>query len=139
MYAVVKCGGKQLKVQKGDTVLVERLTAEQGETVTLTDVLLIGDGDKFTVGTPLVAGAAVSATVVEQIRDKKVVVFKKKRRHNYRRKKGHRQYLTVLKIEDIQSSGAKKAAPKKEAAKKAAPKKETAAKKPAKKADKEAS
>lgn len=103
-YAILKCGGKQLKVSKGDTVLVERLTAEAGETVTLDQVLMLADGDKLTVGTPVVKGAKVSAEVVEQIRDKKVIVFKKKRRHNYRRKKGHRQYLTVLKIKDISAA-----------------------------------
>jgi large subunit ribosomal protein L21 len=101
MYAVVKCGGKQLKVSKGDTVNVERLEAEAGKSVTLDDVLLIGDGDKITVGTPTVKGATVKAKVLEQIRDKKVIVFKKKRRQNYRRKKGHRQYMTVLEIQEI--------------------------------------
>lgn len=101
MYAVVKCGGKQLKVSKGDTVNVERLEAEAGKSVTLDDVLLVGEGDKITVGTPTVKGATVKAKVLEQIRDKKVIVFKKKRRQNYRRKKGHRQYLTVLEIQEI--------------------------------------
>ncbi|MEC9291771.1 MAG: 50S ribosomal protein L21 [Pseudomonadota bacterium] len=101
MYAVVKCGGKQLKVSKGDTVNVERLEAEAGKSVTLEDVLLIGDGDKITVGTPTVKGATVKAKVLEQVRDKKVIVFKKKRRQNYRRKKGHRQYVTVLEIQEI--------------------------------------
>lgn len=111
MYAVVKCGGKQIKVAKGDTVSVERLAANQGETVTLDDVLMLVDGENFTVGTPVVEGATVTASVVEQIRDKKVIVFKKKRRQGYKRKKGHRQYLTVLKIEEIQASGAEKKAP----------------------------
>ena len=100
-YAIVKCGGKQLKVSKGDTVLVERLTAEAGEKVTLDEVLMVVDGEKMTVGTPVVKGASVKASVIEQIRDKKVIVFKKKRRQGYKRKKGHRQYLTVLKIEEI--------------------------------------
>lgn len=107
MYAVLKCGGKQLKVSKGDTVLVERLAGEKGEKVTLDNVLLIADGDKFTVGTPVVAGATVTASVVEQIRDKKVIIFKKKRRQGYERKKGHRQYLTVLKVEEISAKAAK--------------------------------
>ena len=105
MYAIIKCGGKQLKVEKGATVLVERLDAEVGSSVVLDQVLLVADGDKLTVGTPLVTGATVKAKVEEQIRDKKVIVFKKKRRQNYRRKKGHRQYLTVLKMEDISAKG----------------------------------
>lgn len=134
MYAIVKCGGKQLKVSKGDIVRVERVTAEAGEKVTLEDVLMVGEGADVTVGTPVVEGASVTATVVEQIRDKKVIVFKKKRRHNYRRKKGHRQYLTVLKIEEVNAKGGK-AAPKKAAAKSDEAKTETKAKKaPAKKA-----
>lgn len=107
MYAVVKCGGKQLKVSKGDVVNVERLEGEAGSKVTLTDVLLVGEGDSVTVGTPVVEGASVTAKVLEQIRDKKVIVFKKKRRQNYRRKKGHRQYLTVLEIEGISTSSKK--------------------------------
>ncbi|MAF31893.1 MAG: 50S ribosomal protein L21 [Magnetococcales bacterium] len=111
MYAVLKCGGKQLKVSKGDTVLVEKLAGEKGEKVTLDNVLLLADGDKLTVGTPVVEGATVTASIVEQIRDKKVIIFKKKRRQGYKRKKGHRQYLTVLKVEEISAKPkAKKAA-----------------------------
>ncbi len=101
MYAIVKCGGKQIKVSVGDTVNVERLAAEKGEKVVLKEILLVGEGKNVKVGTPLVAGASVKASVVEQIRDKKIIVFKKKRRQNYRRKQGHRQYLTVLKIDAI--------------------------------------
>lgn len=100
-YAIVKCGGKQLKVAVGDTVRVERLDAAEGKKVTLDQVLLVGEGEKVTIGTPLVSGVKVTASVLEQIRDKKVIVFKKKRRQNYRRKKGHRQYVTVLKIDAI--------------------------------------
>lgn len=110
MYAIIKAGGKQLKVAKGDKVNVERVSAEKGEKVALDQVLMIADGDKVTVGTPTVDGAVVNATVVEQIRDKKIIVFKKKRRHNYRRKKGHRQYLTVLQIDEIKASGGSKTA-----------------------------
>lgn len=113
MYAVLKCGGKQIKVSKGDTVLVEKLTGEQGEKVTLDNVLLLADGDKVTVGTPVVEGATVTASIVEQIRDKKVIIFKKKRRQGYKRKKGHRQYLTVLKVEEISAKGGAKKAAKK--------------------------
>ena len=83
----------------------------KGEKVTLDNVLLLADGDKLTVGTPVVEGATVTASIVEQIRDKKVIIFKKKRRQGYKRKKGHRQYLTVLKVEEISAKPkAKKAA-----------------------------
>lgn len=128
MYAVLKCGGKQIKVSKGDTVLVEKLAGETGEKVTLDNVLLLADGEKLTVGTPVVEGATVTASIVEQIRDKKVIIFKKKRRQGYKRKKGHRQYLTVLKVEEISAKGGKKSAPAKAEEKKPAAKK-TAAKK----------
>jgi large subunit ribosomal protein L21 len=136
MYAVLKCGGKQIKVSKGDTVLVERLTGEKGDKVTLDNILLLADGENLTVGTPVVEGATVTATVVEQIRDKKVIIFKKKRRQGYKRKKGHRQYLTVFKVEEISAKGgAKKAAPAKKAATTAkAETKKPAAKKAAKEA-----
>ena len=133
MYAIVKCGGKQLKVKAGDIVKVEKLAEEAGKKVELNEVLLTDDGKDVKVGTPLVEGAKVVASVLEQIRDDKVIVFKKKRRQNYRRKKGHRQYLTVLKVEEISLGGKKAAAPKKEAA--ATDAKPAAAKKaPAKKA-----
>ena len=97
MFAVIETGGKQYKVAKNDVILVEKLAAQAGENVNLDRVLMVGDK----VGAPLVAGASVTATVVDQIRGDKVIVFKKKRRQNYRRKKGHRQYLTVLRITDI--------------------------------------
>ncbi|MCR5506415.1 MAG: 50S ribosomal protein L21 [bacterium] len=95
MFAIFKTGGKQYKVQKGETLTVEKLDADKE--VVFEEVLMAGDK----VGTPLVAGAKVKAEVVDQIRDDKVIVFKKKRRQNYRRKQGHRQYLTVIKITDI--------------------------------------
>lgn len=104
MYAIVKTGGKQVKVSVGDVVRVERLPIDAGKKVNLEEVMMLVDGDKTTIGTPLVKGASVEASVVEQIRDNKVIVFKKKRRQNYRRKKGHRQYLTVLKVEKISAS-----------------------------------
>ncbi len=97
MYAVVKTGGKQYRVTKGDKIRVERLEAEAGKSVTLSDVVMVGDK----VGAPMVAGATVTAMVVEHDRDDKVMIFKKKRRHNYRRKKGHMQHRTVLEITDI--------------------------------------
>lgn len=102
MFAIIKTGGKQYKVAKDDVITVEKLELEAGATVTLNDVLMVG-GDTPKVGAPRVDGASVSAEVVEQTRGDKVLVFKKKRRQNYRRKKGHRQDLTVLKITDIQT------------------------------------
>ena len=128
MYAVVKTGGKQYRVSENDTVKVGRLAGEAGEIVTLDDVLMLGDGKAVTLGEPHVAGAAVAAEIVEQARDKKIIVFKKRRRQNYRRKKGHRQHYTLLKVTEILTDGAKpskKAAAKKPAAK-AAPAKEAA-------------
>jgi len=99
MYAVIKTGGKQYRVEKNDILEVELLEAKKGDKVSL-EVLLLG-GDAPKIGAPTVAGATVSAEVVDQIKDDKVIVFKKKRRQNYRRKNGHRQNLTVLKITDI--------------------------------------
>lgn len=104
MLAVIKTGGKQYTVQQDTVIRVEKLETEAGQTVTLNDVLLIKDGNKTTVGAPLVKGATVVAEVVRQMRDRKVLVFKKIRRHNYRRKKGHRQHLTVLKIKSINAA-----------------------------------
>lgn len=130
MYAVVKTGGKQYRVSKDDILRVERLDGEAGDIITLNDVMMLGKADDLTVGAPLVSGASVAAEIVEQIRDKKIIIFKKRRRQNYRRKKGHRQHLTVLRVTDILTDGAKP----KPAAKKAAPKKaeaKTAAEKPA--------
>ena len=101
MYAVIKTGGKQYRVAKNDVIRVEKIDAEAGSSVDLDEVLLVGGGDEARVGTPLVDGAKVTATVLEQIKGEKIVVFKKKRRKNYRRKKGHRQLLTVLRVTDI--------------------------------------
>ena len=97
MFAVIKTGGKQYKVAPNDVILVEKLPGQAGDTVTLDQVLMVGDK----VGAPLVAGASVTATLVEHTRGEKVIIFKKKRRQNYRRKKGHRQDLTVLRIAAI--------------------------------------
>ena len=123
MFAVIKSGGKQYKVAKNDVIRVEKLDAEAGASIDLNKVLMVGDDKSQTVGVPLVDGASVSATVLEQMRDRKIIIFKKKRRQNYRRKNGHRQHLTVLRIDDILAAGKKKAAPKKkaEAAPEAAP------------------
>ena len=103
MYAIVKCGGKQIKVAKGDTLSVEKLNAEAGTTVKLEEVLLTSDGKKVTVGTPTVKGAVVEAKVVEHSKADKIIVFKKKRRQNYRRKQGHRQHQTVIEITGIKA------------------------------------
>jgi large subunit ribosomal protein L21 len=97
MFAVIKTGGKQYRVAKDDVILVEKLDGEAGSSVTLDQVLMVGDK----IGSPVVDGASVTATVVEQTRGDKIIVFKKKRRQNYRRKNGHRQHLTVLRITDI--------------------------------------
>jgi len=101
MYAIIKTGGKQLKVAKGDSVVVEKLDAPAGEKVTLSNVLLLNDGSQVSVGTPLVEGVSVVASVTEQNKGRKVRIFKRKRRQTYRRMKGHRQLQTILKIEEI--------------------------------------
>lgn len=110
MYAVVRTGGKQYRVAKDEIIAVEKLAAEAGSTLDLGEVLMIGDDRNTTVGSPLVDGASVSVEVVEQTRGDKIVVFKKKRRKNYRRKKGHRQHVTLLRVTDINVSGAKDSA-----------------------------
>lgn len=99
-YAVIKTGGKQFRVSAGDVIHVEKLVGEAGDKVKLDQVLMVG-GDKPQVGAPLIEGATVDAEIVEQTRAPKIVVFKKRRRQNYRRKKGHRQNLTTLKINSI--------------------------------------
>ncbi|MBO0736867.1 MAG: 50S ribosomal protein L21 [Alphaproteobacteria bacterium] len=104
MFAVIRTGGKQYKVAKDDVLTVEKLPAEPGEAIELADVLMIAEGAEVTAGAPLVDGASVSATVLEQTRADKIIVFKKKRRHNYRRKKGHRQQQTVLRITEIRAA-----------------------------------
>ena len=134
MYAVVKTGGKQYRVSKDDILKVERLAGDEGEVITLDDVLMVGNGKDVTVGEPKVAGAAVAAEILEQGRGPKITIFKKRRRQNYRRKKGHRQLLTVLRVTEILTDGAKaKPAAKKAASKKAAPKKDADEKPAAKK------
>jgi large subunit ribosomal protein L21 len=101
MFAVIKTGGKQYKVAAGDTIQVEKLAGKPQDKVELAEVLMLVDGAKVTVGSPLVAGAKVAAEVVAQDRTQKLIIFKKKRRQNYRRKKHHRQQFTVLKITGI--------------------------------------
>jgi len=104
MFAVIKTGGKQYKVAKDDVIKVEKLDTEAGKKLKFKEILMVGEGADVQVGDPMVSGAEVTAEVLEQARDKKVIIFKKKRRHNYRRKKGHRQHLTVLKITGIKAS-----------------------------------
>ncbi len=132
MYALVKTGGKQYRVAKNDTILVERIAADEGSQVFLNDVIMLGDGDKVTIGTPTIAGAAVSATIVRQTRGPKIIIFRRKRRKNHRRTRGHRQDLTLLKITEITEDAkklAKSAAPKAAASKKTVAPKKAAAKK----------
>ena len=137
MYAVIKTGGKQYKVSKDDIISVEKLSEDTGKKIKLNEVLIISDKGKPIVGDPLIKGASVEAEIMDHSRAAKITVFKKKRRHNYRRKKGHKQNITNLKILSINASQGKtkasdaeekktttkKAAPKKAAPKKAAPKK----------------
>jgi large subunit ribosomal protein L21 len=107
MFAVVKTGGKQYRVAANDIIAVEKLDAELGATVELTDVLMVGDDTAQTAGTPVVEGAMVAAEVLNQRRAKKIIVFKKKRRQNYQRTKGHKQHVTVLRITEILTDGKK--------------------------------
>tara|TARA_R110002051_G_scaffold317744_1_gene399272 strand:- start:1405 stop:1932 length:528 start_codon:yes stop_codon:yes gene_type:complete len=123
MYAIVEIAGQQFKVAKDQKVYVHRLQDEEGSKVTFDNVLLLEDGKDITIGAPAIDGAAVEAKVVKHLKGDKVIVFKKKRRKGYKKKNGHRQYLTEIRIESIVASGATKVA-KKEAPKKEAPKKE---------------
>lgn len=97
MYAVIKTGGKQYKVASNDVIKIEKIAGDAGSEVIFNEVLAMDE----TVGTPFVAGASVKATIVKQAKDEKVIVFKKKRRQNYRRKNGHRQNITIVKITDL--------------------------------------
>ena len=148
MLAVFKTGGKQYSVKAGQILKVEKLEGKKGDSISFKDVLAVSENAQNTIGSPLVEGAVVEAKILDQIRDKKIIVFKKRKRQNYRSTQGHRQYLTVLKIETISMGGKKSQSEKKETKtstpekkvavkKKAAPKKEaskeTAVKKTAKK------
>ena len=133
MFAVIKTGGKQYKVQQGDVLQVEKLELKKEKSITFEEVLLVEDGKKTLIGTPFVEKAKVHAVVIEHFKDDKVLVFKKKRRKQYKKKHGHRQELARIRIEDITVGGVapKKAKPA-QAAKKAEPEKaKPAAKKPA--------
>lgn len=108
MFAVLKTGGKQYKVQAGDVVRVERLAAEAGETVQFNEILMLG-GDKPSVGSPIITGAAVQATVIDQIKGEKLIHYvKRRRKHSSQRTKGHRQKLTLIRVTEILASGADK-------------------------------
>jgi large subunit ribosomal protein L21 len=104
MFAVIKTGGKQYRVASGDVIKVERLDVEAGATIALDQVLMMGEGADAQIGAPFVAGASVAAEVIAQDRGPKIIVFKKKRRQNYRRKNGHKQDLTVLRITGISAA-----------------------------------
>jgi large subunit ribosomal protein L21 len=136
MFAVIKTGGKQYRVAGGQEIVIEKLEGDAGDTLVFGEVLMIGDGDKVDMGAPVIKGAQVVGEVVEQRRSAKIIIFKKKPRNTYRRKKGHRQHETVIRITEILAKGGavakksdKKPAPKAEA--KAAPKAEAKAAKPA--------
>lgn len=157
MFAVIKTGGKQYRVAQDQEIVIEKLEGDAGDTLIFGEVLMIGDGDKVDIGAPMIGGAQVVGEVVEQRRTAKVITYKKKPRNTYRRKLGHRQQVTVIKITDILAKGGAtakksdrkpepkaeakpapkakaKAAPKAQAAAKPAAKKPAAKKSPAKKA-----
>ncbi len=104
MFAVIKTGGKQYKVQKDDKLLVEKLEGKEGDKIKLNEVLMLVDGKTSKIGEPLIEGAEVEAKLIRQDRGPKITIFKKKRRQNYRRKKGHRQDLTMIQITNIKAA-----------------------------------
>ena len=105
MFAVIRTGGKQYRVTQNALLKVEKLDAEPGGTVTFNDVLAVGGDGSLTIGSPVVAGASVAATVIAQDRLDKVIIFKKRRRQNSRRRNGHRQHVTVLRVSSITADG----------------------------------
>jgi large subunit ribosomal protein L21 len=111
MLAIFKTGGKQYSVKAGQILKVEKLEGNKGDSISFSDVLTISENSNHTIGNPLVKGASIQAKILEQIRDKKIIVFKKRRRQNYRHTQGHRQYLTVLQIESIALGSKKSSAP----------------------------
>jgi len=117
MYAIVEIAGQQFKVSKDLKVYVHRLTNEEGSKVSFDKVLLLDDNGSVTLGAPAIEGASVEAKVLQHLKGDKVIVFKKKRRKGYKKRNGHRQYLTQILIEGIVATGAKKVAPKAEAVK----------------------
>lgn len=101
MYAIIETGGKQQRVSQGDIISVEKITGDPGASVEFEKVLAVGSGENISVGRPYVENAKVIASIIAQERARKVIIFKKKRRKNYRRTKGHRQYLTKLLIKEV--------------------------------------
>ena len=101
MYAIVRCGGRQYRAEEGNSIIVEKLPYEVGEEIEIEDVLLLADGDGITVGQPSVEGAMVKVTIVEQFRGKKIFVWKYRPRKRYRRRQGHRQNYTRLRVDEI--------------------------------------
>lgn len=101
MYAIVQTGGKQYKVEQGEVIKVERIAGQKGELVDMGEVMMVHDGQNAIIGTPLVQGARVKCEIVDQGKRKKVIIFKHKRRKNYRKKTGHRQLCTSLKVREI--------------------------------------
>ncbi len=114
MYAIVEIAGQQFKVEKDQRLFVHRLEEKEGAKVQFDDVLLISDNGKVTVGAPAISGAQVTAKILNHMKGDKVIVFKKKRRKGYKKKNGHRQYLSEVQVESIVASGAKRSATKKE-------------------------
>ena len=133
MYAVLKSVGKQFKVSPGDTLKMDKIEGNVGDTISFKDIVAVGNGDKFELGSPAVQGAEVSAKLLYQTRDDKIRVFRKNRRKHFQRTKGHRQYISILKVLSIKSSigeesfkePAKKAPTKAEAPKKVEAKADT--------------
>ena len=107
MLAVFKTGGKQYSVKAGQILKVEKLEGNKGDSISFTNILAVSESSNYTIGSPLVEGATIQAKILDQIRDKKIIIFKKRQRQNYRHTQGHRQYLTVLQIESI-ALGSKK-------------------------------
>ena len=133
MYAVLKSVGKQFKVSPGDILKMDKIEGNVGDTISFKDVVAVGNGDKFELGSPAVQGAEVSAKLLHQTRDDKIRVFRKNRRKHFQRTKGHRQYISILKVMSIKSAIGEESF--KEPAKKTAPKKETTPKTEAPKKD----
>ncbi len=134
MFAVIKTGGKQYKVAENDVIKVEKLAGASNDTIEFEEILMVGNGGTVQIGTPCVAKAKVCGTILEQTKGDKIIVFKKKRRHNYRRKNGHRQLLTVIRITDILPEGGTAKARPAAVKAKAEPKVEAATKTPQAKA-----
>ena len=124
MFAIIRTGGKQYRVKPNDVLKIEKLDGAAGDTITFSEVLAVGSDAGTTVGAPLVAGATVSATVIAQDRLDKIIIFKKRRRQNSRRKNGHRQHVTVLRVAGIMADGHEHRPESKPTAAKATPQRE---------------